>query len=63
MNKNYGLTNKPNAGVQDQAPDWMGDLFTKLQNGEEKRPKKAHPFEGIDDPILNPQKIGINKKD
>jgi len=61
MNKNYGLTNKPNSGkISDEAPSWMNDLFEKLSSGNNQ--KKAHPFEGIDDPILNPKKIGVNKK-
>jgi hypothetical protein len=59
--KNYGLTKRPNEGVQDSSPKWMDDLFYKLADDKPKN-KKKHPFEGIDDPILNPQKIGVNKK-
>lgn len=59
-NKNYGLTNQPNAGVKDEAPSWMEQLFKDLSS-ENKTVKKQHPFEGIDDPILNPQKIGVKK--
>ncbi|MNV67826.1 hypothetical protein D3C71_1606400 [compost metagenome] len=60
MNKNYGLTNKPSAGVSDNAPEWLNDFFKNA--AEDKKPvKKQHPFEGIDDPILNPQRIGVKK--
>ena len=60
--KNYGLSKPYSEGVKDKAPDWMNDLFDKLANDKPKN-KKKHPFEGIDDPILNPDKIGVNKKE
>lgn len=59
--KYYGLTQSPNEGVKDKAPDWMDDLF-KSGALEQKREKKKHPFEGIDDPILNPQRVGLKDK-
>jgi hypothetical protein len=59
--KHYGLNNKPNEGVKDEAPQWMNSLFKELSENKPKS-KKSHPFEGIDDPILNPNKIGISKK-
>lgn len=58
MSKGYDLTKAPNDGVKDKAPDWMNDLFTKLEKPQDQR-KKQHPFEGIDDPILNPKRIGL----
>lgn len=59
--KHYGLSNKQNEGVKDKSPEWMDDLFYKLSQNKPKN-KKQHPFEGIDDPILNPNKIGVKKK-
>lgn len=59
--KSYGLSKNPNEGIQDKSPDWMDDVFKKLANPRVK--KKEHPFAGIDDPILNPQRIGLEKKD
>lgn len=59
--KYYGLTNKPNDGVKDKSPEWMDDLFEKLSSDKPKE-KKQHPFEGIDDQILNPNKIGVKKE-
>jgi hypothetical protein len=59
--KNYGLTQKPNEGIKDKSPEWMEDLFYKLSSDKPKN-KKSHPFEGIDDPILNPNKIGLDKE-
>lgn len=57
--RGYGLTKAPNEGVQDKSPIWMDELFDKLSSPEKKE-KKAHPFEGIDDPILNPKRIGLD---
>jgi hypothetical protein len=58
MSKNYGLTTRPNEGVKDKAPDWMEEFFKK----DIKKEKKEHPFAGVDDPILNPQRIGLEDK-
>lgn len=60
-NKNYGLTKRPNEGLTDDSPKWMDELFYNLLS-DKKKPKKEHPFEGIDDPILNPNKIGLKKE-
>lgn len=50
-NKYYNLTKKPNEGVRDEMPKWMNDVLSfKPSDG-----KKGNPFEGIDDPILNPK--------
>ena len=57
--KGYGLTKAPNEGVKDKAPDWMNEVFEKMTKSDER--KKQHPFSGIDDPILNPDKIGLKK--
>lgn len=59
--KGYGLTKAPNEGVQDKSPDWMDEMFEKLSNPVKKE-KKEHPFAGIDDPILNPKRIGLKEK-
>ncbi len=59
--KQYGLTKKPNEGVKDSSPQWMDDFFKKM-NDDTPKTKKQHPFEGIDDPILNPNKIGLKDK-
>ncbi|MDF2534856.1 MAG: hypothetical protein K0R18_1015 [Bacillales bacterium] len=59
--RGYNLNSAPNEGVKDNAPDWMDDLFTKLSNPRTQK-KKEHPFAGIDDPILNPQRIGLEDK-
>ncbi|AEO93556.1 gp297 [Bacillus phage G] len=59
--KNYGLSKSPNEGVEDSSPQWMDDVFKKLANPRVK--KKEHPFAGIDDPILNPDGIGLKKED
>ncbi len=60
--KNYGLSKPYSEGVKDKAPDWMNDFFYKMSSDKPKN-KKQHPFEGIDDPILNPNKIGVKKKE
>lgn len=57
-NKGYGLTKVPNEGVKDKSPEWMNEVFQTLLNPPKKQ-KKRHPFEGIDDPILNPNRIGL----
>lgn len=59
--RNYGLSKTPNEGVQDKSPDWMDDMFKTLANPRVK--KKEFPFAGIDDPILNPKRIGLDKED
>lgn len=60
MSKHYGLTDKPNKEIQDKSPEWMDDMFKKLSNPRTK--KKEHPFSGVDDPILNPERVGLDKK-
>lgn len=60
--KGYGLSKQQNEGVKDNSPEWMDDLFKSLANPRAKK-KAEHPFAGVDDPILNPNGIGLEKKD
>lgn len=58
-NKHYGLTRGHNPDVRDAVPDWMNDILKNLQDIRRSKAERVHPFAGIDDPILNPQRIGI----
>jgi predicted Zn-ribbon and HTH transcriptional regulator len=50
--KYYNLTEKPNEGVEDEAPEWMKKVLDIKKENENK--KEENPLEKIDDPLLNP---------
>ena len=55
--KNYNLGDSPNKDVKDEIPEWIKPVF----DAKKQEPKK-NPFEGVNDPILNPNKDGVEKK-
>lgn len=56
MDKQYNLSRPYGEGVRDLPPSWMEEVLHKLA---EPKVQKPHPFWGIDDPILNPQRLGV----
>lgn len=60
MKKHYGLTKKPNEGVQDNAPEWLNSFFEKSMT-KTASSKNLNPFAGVDDKRLNPSLEGLNK--
>lgn len=58
MDKQYGLTKPYGTKKVEELPTWVNDVFKQLT--EPPKPKK-HPFEGVDDLLLNPKRIGLPK--
>lgn len=60
--RGYGLDKQPGEGVKDKMPEWLNGfaenagIMKKTASTEKK-----HPFYGIDDPILNPERLGLDE--